>query len=211
MSDIPTPSTSRDTPVESPEIALESHPTEDPSVDSPQATEGTTDEATASGEGEQTNGKKKLGNPAFGPNQPKHYSGKKGRTGKSPNSRNCLRHGMRGSKLPKDCKYVENAVNALRRNMEAAVLKARGTINILDASAINSILKWERHGMLAAHWLRHEIDTLCPSDRLRFSGEIAKASDCRDKAIRSLGLDAAAPMPWITVEHDEPAEEDTDD
>ncbi len=53
----------------------------------------------------------------------------------------------------------------------------------MDAAAINSILKWERHGLLAAHWLRHEADKLSPSDRLRFSEAIAKASDNRDRNI----------------------------
>ena len=39
------------------------------------------------------------------------------------------------------------------------------------------------------HRLRKEIDKLSPSDRLRFSEAIAKASDNRDKNIKALGLD----------------------
>jgi hypothetical protein len=99
---------------------------------------------------------------------------------------------MRGGKLPKGCQYIENRVNALRRQVEAALIDAKGEIGIVDAAAVNSVLKWERHGLLAAHWLRHEADKLSASDRLRFSEAIAKASDNRDRNIRSLGLDRDA-------------------
>ena len=68
-------------------------------------------------------------------------------------------------------------------------MAAKGEVNIVDAAAVNSILKWERHGLLAQHWLRKEADKLSAGDRLRFSEAIAKASDNRDKNIRTLGLD----------------------
>lgn len=120
---------------------------------------------------------------------PKRFCGKPGRSGPSTGNTNAQRHGMRGGKLPKGCQYIENRVNALRRQVEAALIEVKGEINIVDAAAVNSILKWERHGLLAAHWLRHEAEKLSASDRLRFSEAIAKASDSRDKAIRSLELD----------------------
>lgn len=107
----------------------------------------------------------------------------------SGGEQNATRHGMQGGKLPRDCRHVENRVNSLRRQMEAAVLESKGQISILDAAAINSILKWERHGLLAAHWLRKEANVLSAGDRLRFSEAIAKASDKRDANIRALGLD----------------------
>ena len=56
---------------------------------------------------------------------------------------------MKGGKLPPGCQYIECRVNDLRRRVEAALLKAKGEISILDAAAVNSILKWERHGLLA--------------------------------------------------------------
>jgi hypothetical protein len=127
--------------------------------------------------------------PRFGKGQPAHYCGKPGRSGAPKGSANAIRHGMKGSKLPKGCQYIENRVNSLRRQVEEALITVKGEINFVDAAAVNSILKWERHGLLAAHWLRHQIDKLSPSDRLKFSEAIAKASDNRDKAIRSLGLD----------------------
>ena len=123
------------------------------------------------------------------PTTPARFCGKPGRSGPKKGSANAMRHGLRGSKMPKGCKYVEHRVNALRRQCEDAVMELKGEVNILDAAAINSIMKWERHGLLAAHWLRHQIDSLSPADRLRFSEAIAKASDSRDKNIRALGLD----------------------
>jgi hypothetical protein len=71
------------------------------------------------------------------------------------------------------------------------------------------VLKWERHGLLAAHWLRREAATLSASDRLKFSEAIAKASDARDKAIRSLGLDVKR-SPWIDVPSQGEGETDHD-
>jgi hypothetical protein len=115
-------------------------------------------------------------------------AGKKGMHGQ-PGNQNATRHGMQGTKLPKGCKYIEIRVNVLRRQMEQAVLATKGEIGIVDAAAINSILKWERHGLLASFWLRKEIDKLSAADRLRFSEAMAKASDNRDRNIRALGLD----------------------
>lgn len=102
---------------------------------------------------------------------------------------NAQRHGMAGGKLPKGMQYVEKRVNSLRRQVEAAIIDVKGEITLVDAANVNSILKWERHGMLAMHWLRKEADKLTPSERLKFSEAIAKASDNRDRAIRALGLD----------------------
>jgi len=137
-------------------------------------------------------------------------SGKKGRRGAPRDNRNNMRHGLRGSKLPKGCKYIEHRVNALRRQVEDALMATKGSISITDAAAVNSILKWERHGLLAAHWLRHQVDTLSALERLKFSEAIAKASDNRDKALRSLGIDAK-PVPWaaLTVESQPVTEEES--
>jgi hypothetical protein len=105
---------------------------------------------------------------------------------------NSQRHGLRGSKLPKQCRYVERRLNRLRDEQETAVLAVKGEMSLLDAAAITSAVKWERHGLLAAHWLRHEADRLSAADRLRFSEAVAKASDNRDRNIRLLALDRDA-------------------
>src|SRR5437773_12247176 len=89
-----------------------------------------------------------------------NFHGKPGRSGAPIGNSNSVRHGLAGGKLPKGCQYIENRVNSLRRQIEAAVIATKKEIGIVDAAAINSILKWERHGLLAAHWLRKEADTL---------------------------------------------------
>ncbi len=137
------------------------------------------------------------GKPAYGPGSA--FKGRKGRSGPPKGNGNAQRHGMKGSKLPKGCEYIEHRVNALRRQVEAALIAAKGEISIVDAAAVNSILKWERHGLLAAHWLRHEADKLSASDRLRFSEAIAKASDNRDRMSPRLAWIAPEPAPWITA------------
>lgn len=131
--------------------------------------------------------------PQYGPLS--NFKGKAGCSGAPKGNTNAIRHGMRGSKLPVGCKYIEGRVNALRRMVEQALITQKGEIGIVEAAAVNTILKWERHGLLAAHWLRHEADSLSAGDRLKFSEAIAKASDNRDKAIKSLNLDKEV-SPW---------------
>src|SRR5262249_51118674 len=90
--------------------------------------------------------------------------------------------------MPKGCKHVEKAVNNLRRQVEALVLKVKGEIGIVDAALINSLCRWERHSLVTQHWLRKDYDKLSPADRLRYSAEVAKASDARDKNLRARRL-----------------------
>jgi hypothetical protein len=104
-------------------------------------------------------------------------------------NRNAMRHGLKAGKLPTDCQHIEIACNVLRRQLEDAVVKARGQVSLTDAATIQSALRWERHSALALRWLRIQGDKLSASDRLRFSEAIAKASDNRDRNIRMLGLD----------------------
>jgi hypothetical protein len=111
---------------------------------------------------------------------------------------NAARHYMQGGQLPKEMRYIEHRVNAFRRHLEEAVTSNKGEITITDGAAINSALKWERHGLLAQHWLRREADKLSAGDRLKFSEHIAKASDQRDKNLRLLGLDTKKD-PWEGV------------
>jgi len=157
----------------------------------------------------------KRGQPLYGPGSP--LKGKKGKSGAKPgvpqkhglNINKRLRHGLRSGTLPARLRYVEHACNALRRNLESATLELKGQIDISDAAAINSAMKWEMHGMLSRHWLRTQIDDLSPADRLRFSEAIAKASDSRDRAIRLLSLDKAPDAPWAAIDVP-PATEEAD-
>lgn len=122
---------------------------------------------------------------------------RKGKAGGKPGNGNAvrhgldanLRHGLVGGKLPKGCQYIEKRVNSLRRQVERIVLETKGQISFTDSANINSILKWERHGLLANHWLREQNEKLSPLERLKFSETIAKASDNRDRAIKALKLE----------------------
>lgn len=107
-------------------------------------------------------------------------------------NRNSMRHGLRAGKLPHDCQHVEIQCNLLRRQLEDAVVTARGEVTLLDAANIQTAIKWERHGALALRWLRVQGDQLKPTDQLTFSREIARASTERDKALAALKLDRDA-------------------
>jgi len=120
------------------------------------------------------------------------FCGKKGRSGPRKGNRNNMRHGLRAGKLPVDCQHVEIQCNMLRRQLEDAVIAARGEVNLVDAANIQTALKWERHGALALRWLRVSGDKLKPVEQLTFSREIARASTERDKALAALKLDRDA-------------------
>ncbi len=116
--------------------------------------------------------------------------------GAQPGNSNSIRHGLLSGKLPKGCQYVENRMNAFRRQLEGELISIKGQVSIIDAASINTAVKWERHGMLAQRWLRLECEDLKPADKLSFSREIAKASTERDKALAQLDLDAPPRNPW---------------
>lgn len=129
---------------------------------------------------------------------PSGFHGKKGRSGPPKGNTNAARHFLSAGKLPKKMAYIENRVNALRRQLESLVLDNKQSINVTDAACINTAMKWERHAALAQHYLRHESDKLSPMERLKFSEAIAKASDSRDKSIERLKLDREAD-PWAQL------------
>lgn len=109
-----------------------------------------------------------------------------------PRSGNHLRHGLHAGQLPRDAKHIEIRMNILRRNLEAAVLEARGEVTLTDAAAVQTATRWERHALLAQRWLTKQYDKLTPEQRLTFSREVAKASAERDKALACLRLDRDA-------------------
>jgi len=115
--------------------------------------------------------------------------GKKGRSGPPRGNDNAARHYLRAGKLPPHLQYAEHRSNSLRRHLEEAVAKVKGEVSMIDAAAINSAVKWERHGILVQHYIRHKEEELTVDQLVRFSAEIAKASDNRDKNLRTLGLD----------------------
>lgn len=120
------------------------------------------------------------------------FCGKKGRSGAPKNNRNNLRHGLKAGQLPADAKYIEIRLNTFRQKLEDAVMLVRGEVSLVDAAAIQTCLRWERHAALAQRWLVKATDDLKPTERLNFSREIARASSERDKALAALKLDRDA-------------------
>ena len=116
---------------------------------------------------------------------------------------------MKSGQLPKDCKFIEWRLNAFRRTLEAAVLSAKGEVTLTDAASIQTVIRWERHAILAQRWLVKAGDTLKAAERLNFSREIARASAERDKAITALGLNAKK-QPWLITAESTPEEAQDD-
>jgi len=112
--------------------------------------------------------------------------------------------------MPTGCGWIATQTNALRRDLEAAILAAKGTVTIYDAALVNSAVKWERHSALAARWLRLETATMTLDQRLNFSREIAKASSERDRCLKELKLDATDTS-LIDALYATPHEPDADD
>lgn len=98
-------------------------------------------------------------------------------------NRNNLRHGLRAGRLPPGCGTIRRAIDELRRQLEDAVLRAHGEIDVLAAAQIQTAIRFERHAMLAQRWLRLNADMMQPAERLAYSRDIAKASESRDKAM----------------------------
>lgn len=115
-------------------------------------------------------------------------------------NRNRLTHGCRTlvhGRLPKGASYVEKITRKLLIQIEAEVVRVRGTISLTDASTINAIVRWERHCQLMQLWLRKGKD-LTPDQCMKYSREICLATEKRDAAIRRLdiGQALASRSPW---------------
>jgi hypothetical protein len=126
---------------------------------------------------------------------------------KSAGNSNAVRHGLKAAKLPKDAKYVEHQLNRLRRELEAAVVDAKGEVSLTDASIILTAVAWQRHGALSQRWLRIKGDDLKPEQLIAFSREIAKASSERDRAIAALELNAKRDTDWGVVDNGDATDE----
>jgi len=107
-------------------------------------------------------------------------------------ARNNLKHGLRTVSLgsvPAGASYVGRLTMRLRREVENAVVASKGSVDLMDSCHINTAVKWERHSLLCTLWLRKQAPTMSHDQRLAYSRAIAKASECRDKALEKLGLD----------------------
>lgn len=113
-----------------------------------------------------------------------------------PANTNHLQHGRRArhsqllqlGALPKGGRYIVSEVNRLRRWIEASLIAERGEVTLADAATIQTCCRWERHAQLAQRWLR--LNPGLPVDKqLELSRDIARASERRDAAMKSLGLE----------------------
>ncbi|HWL07147.1 MAG TPA: hypothetical protein VNQ76_01925, partial [Planctomicrobium sp.] len=92
--------------------------------------------------------------------------------------------------MPPGCAAIRRSIDQLRRQLEDACVAAHGEIGIVAAAQIQTAIRWERHAMLAQRWLRLNADALEPTERLKYSSDIARASSERDKVISALNLNA---------------------
>lgn len=109
-------------------------------------------------------------------------------------NRNALRHGLRAGRLPPGCGAIRRAIDELRRSLEDAVSAARGTVNLLDATRIQSALRHETHAQLCRRWMRLE-EGLDADRMLTFAREVVRATESRDRAIAALNLGGGGPDP----------------
>lgn len=123
------------------------------------------------------------------------------RMGPPLGSQNHLKHGLRAGRLPKGCGYISTRVEKLREVIETQLCDQKGEVTITEAATINSMVRWERHALLAMRWLRQHVDDMTHDQRLAYSREIARASSERDKCLRSLKLDEfeLEPHDWTTT------------
>src|SRR5436190_7481937 len=81
------------------------------------------------------------------------------RTGAPDRNVNRATHGLRIKRaslycLPSCWRQAGRTAAELRRALEDDVEQVYGEVSTLHALAINTAAKWERHGSLAARWLR---------------------------------------------------------
>ncbi|MBI1900919.1 MAG: hypothetical protein HYS13_07380, partial [Planctomycetia bacterium] len=118
-----------------------------------------------------------------------HENGTATAGGAPPGNSNAIRHGLTCAALPKGAGHVRVVTLNLRREIENAIMEARGEVSLYDACIVQTAVRWERVALLASLWLRREA-MLTPDQRLNFSREVARASGERDKCLRLLGLHA---------------------
>lgn len=118
----------------------------------------------------------------------------KSKTGAPASNGNRITHGRHSltmGALPPGCGYIVRVCNAMRAEIETAVVAIRTEISLHDAGTIQTAVRYERHAQLAQRWLR-ENPGLPVDVKLALSRDIAKASADRDRCLRLLGLDKRA-------------------
>jgi len=124
-----------------------------------------------------------------------------------------VKHGLTaGRLLPKGCGWIILLSRRFQHSLVAAVKRQRAEIGqdpddveltLWELAAIQTCVRWERHAVLSQRWMRVH-DDLKPMELLHFSREVCRASNERDKCMRSLGLDAGLADTYAGLYGDEP-------
>lgn len=105
---------------------------------------------------------------------------------------NSIRHGLRASKLPKGCKYLEVRLSEFRGYLLAELDERHGPgqVPIYHQAVVQSAWRQEMRALLAARWLSKGGEALPLTERLALLQEIGRATDARDRCLKEIGLHA---------------------
>lgn len=109
-------------------------------------------------------------------------------------SRNAARNGTKLNRLnlgllPRGMRRQEANARRYRRELEQAVVDAKGEVNLFDAHMINECVTAELHAAVCRWLFQTRLERMQPSDIARCSEQILKARTVRNKAFEKLGLD----------------------
>lgn len=151
-------------------------------------------------------------------NSKQNSSPPKNRGGAPRGNSNARKHGMRSKhvftlpKLGKADATVYWHANKLRAVLTEEVKKKHGKLSTYQKGMIATVVRLEVHGGLAARWLRSEGDKMTAADRLKFSKEIVRASEAKDRVLKRLGLgrdiEEGTEDPWASIYSDNDGDED---
>lgn len=106
-----------------------------------------------------------------------------------PNNSNAMTRGFRGSKLPPGCSHVAADVANFRAEMMGELQAIHGAaVPLYCLALLQSAARHETMAALAAKWLRRLAVDAPQSDRLALMDRIERATDARDRCLKSLGL-----------------------
>jgi len=141
--------------------------------------------------------------------QERHTQGASHPGGQAANT-NSWRHGLRSrlrtSRLPNACRSIGNDADALRIDLEAAVLEICGTVSKPQRSIIRTCVDAEIVRRLLWRRYRIEADKLDVAAEVALTGKILAANEARDRAIEKLKLDRDQTTTLIQALYSRPAD-----
>jgi hypothetical protein len=107
---------------------------------------------------------------------------------------NAVRNGTRLARLtigelPPDLAHVKREARAYRRGLEQAVVDAHGEVSVVHAHALDTAVQGQIHFGVCKWILRTKIDKMEVGDVMKCSGEMLRAKERRDAAVKTLDLD----------------------